>query len=82
MKEPNSLGLYDMSGNVWEWCWDRFEKYSPDAQTNPKGVTEGPKRVLRGGCWLLPALNSRSSFRSSADPLLGNSNKGFRVVLN
>jgi len=82
MKKPNSLGLYDMSGNVWEWCWDRFEKYSPGAQTNPRGAIEGSKRVLRGGCWLLPALNARSSFRCPANPSLANSNKGFRVALN
>jgi formylglycine-generating enzyme required for sulfatase activity len=82
MKKPNSLGLYDMSGNVWEWCWDRFDKYPLDAQTNPRGAYEGSKRVIRGGCWLLPALRARSSFRCSGIPSLGNYNKGFRVARN
>ena len=49
--KPNELGIHNMSGNVMEWCWDRFGDYTEDAKTNPKGVTSGDWRVRRGGCW-------------------------------
>ena len=45
----NELGIYDMSGNVWEWCYDRAAEYSKDPQVNPVGATEGGTRILRGG---------------------------------
>ena len=51
-KYPNELGLYDMSGNVWEWCQDWFGSYNADAQTNPTGPETGTCRVCRGGSWL------------------------------
>lgn len=79
-KTPNELGIYDMSGNVWEWCQDWFGSYSSGSQTNPTGPSSGSYRVLRGGCWNGDAKGCRVSYRSSNSPGRRNSNYGFRVV--
>ena len=81
-KAPNELGIYDMSGNVYEWCSDRYGDYSSSAQTNPTGPASGANRVLRGGGWSDDARYCRVSFRSSLSPGGSYSYMGFRLCLS
>lgn len=80
-KAANELGLYDMSGNVWEWVWDIYGYYYPnDSQTNPTGASSGSYRVVRGGGWDSNANYCTVSRRSDGYATDGNFLKGFRCV--
>ena len=80
-KKANELGLYDISGNVWEWCSDWFGEYSSGAQTNPQGPDEVSRRVLRGGSFGSKASGCRVSFRFNYTPNSRSCYFGFRLVL-
>ena len=79
-KQANAFGLYDMTGNVFEWCEDRYGVYSSDSLTDPTGAASGPGRVARGGGWYAPAINLRSAYRSNDSPSNVSWGIGFRVV--
>ena len=80
-KAPNSLGLYDMSGNVAEWCWDWYGDYSSGVQTDPGGADSGSRRIQRGGSFIHQRGNSRSTSRGNFNPTGGGANfMGIRLV--
>jgi len=79
-KKPNELGIYDMSGNVWEWCHDRFGYYSEEEKINPIGAEEGHVRVMRGGSWIFGANDCRVGNRLYRPPHERIFRLGFRLA--
>lgn len=79
-KQANELGIYDMTGNVWEWCWDWKGSYSSNLQANPKGASSGSVRVDRGGGWDRNARYCRVANRGGSFPDYSDGNMGFRLL--
>jgi len=80
LKAPNRLGIYDMSGNVWEWCWDRYANYPGGPVTDYYGAAAGADRVLRGGGWINSAEGAQSGGRGYGSPDSWGNSIGFRLV--
>lgn len=81
-RDANELGIFDMSGNVREWCNDWFSYYGSSSTTNPQGGESGTIKVNRGGSWTTPAVNCRNTYRHSDSPNEAAQDLGFRLVLS
>jgi formylglycine-generating enzyme required for sulfatase activity len=79
-RQANELGIFDMTGNAWEWCEDWYDKYNSSPSTNPRGPSSGSRRVFRGGGWFYPAKFARVTLRSSAPPGFRHITIGFRLA--
>ena len=80
-KNANELGIYDMCGNVWEWCSDLYGTYPGDPQIDPVGAGEGFRRVLRGGSWRCISRDCRNTSRNSDNPENRADEIGLRLAL-
>ena len=80
-KQANELGIYDMTGNVWEWCQDWYATYHSSSQINPTGVTNGTRRVYRGAGYAIHARSCHISFRGCQPPTFRSSGVGLRLAL-
>ena len=80
-RAPNSLGIYDMSGNVWEWCWDWRDNYTAEDKIDPIGPPSSPLgRIIRGGAWTSTAGDSRSAYRVFQSAASSSNDRGFRIA--
>lgn len=79
--KANAFGLFDMAGDAWQWCRDRYGAYDGEATTDPTGATSGERRVLRGGSWYSSPANCRSAYRFRDIPNNLNISNGFRVTV-
>ena len=80
-KKPNELGIYDMSGNLWEWCYDWQGYYRPTEQTDPTGPTEGTHHIMRGGSWTYNQSFCRVSRRNYISSVIRAANCGLRLAM-
>jgi len=81
-KDANVLGIYDMSGNVEEWCWDNYGEYDYSKGENPRGPSEGKQKVKRGGSWLDDSIQCEVTYRGNSAPFAKSSNLGFRICVS
>jgi formylglycine-generating enzyme required for sulfatase activity len=79
--KPNTWGLYNMHGNVWEWVWDLYGEYESGEQIDPEGASSGSDRIIRGGSWLVHAEYLRSANRYNISPSRATNALGFRLAL-
>lgn len=80
LKKPNALGIYDMTGNVWEWCWDWYGSYDKKKLNNPRGIPYGTEKIRRGGSWHVKIKRSTITTRNFRSPGHRSTHYGIRLV--